>query len=154
MSVAVSECCLFVSHNCSNRVCRRVTPLGIRSGKKVLIVGGAGFIGSHLADELLAHGHHVRALDNLDSQVHGYNASRPSYLNRDVELIVGDVRDCMLTERALQGIDVVYHLAAAVGVGQSMLRLLATVRSILWVLLYSSRKSSRTRWNASSLHRA
>jgi dTDP-L-rhamnose 4-epimerase len=89
-------------------------------GKNVLIVGGAGFIGSHLADELLAHDHYVRALDNLDPQVHGPNASRPSYLNSDVELIVGDVRDCMLAERALQGIDVVYHLAAAVGVGQSM----------------------------------
>jgi dTDP-L-rhamnose 4-epimerase len=73
-----------------------------------------------LADELLARGHHVRALDNLDPQVHGGNALRPEYLNSQVELIVGDVRDCAQTERALRGIEVVYHLAAAVGVGQSM----------------------------------
>jgi len=89
-------------------------------GKKVLIVGGAGFIGSHLADELLAHGHHVRVLDNLDPQVHGDDAIRPDYLSDEVELLVGDVRDAVMVERALQRIDVVYHLAAAVGVGQSM----------------------------------
>ena len=57
-----------------------------------LITGGAGFIGSHLADRLLAEGHEVRALDNLDPQVHG-NGQRPLYLNAAVELQVGDVRD-------------------------------------------------------------
>jgi dTDP-L-rhamnose 4-epimerase len=86
----------------------------------ILITGGAGFIGSHLADELLLRGHRVRALDNLSEQVHGSNASRPSYLDPDVELIVGDVRDADAVRRALEGIDAVYHLAAAVGVGQSM----------------------------------
>jgi len=86
----------------------------------ILITGGAGFIGSHLADELLSHGHRVRALDCLVPQVHGPDAIRPSYLSRDVELIRGDVRDAHTVRRALVGVDAVYHFAAAVGVGQSM----------------------------------
>ena len=88
--------------------------------KKILITGGAGFIGSHLADELLNKGYKVRALDNLSEQVHGKNASRPEYLNPDVELQIGDVRDKAAVEKALDGIDAVIHLAAMVGVGQSM----------------------------------
>src|SRR4051812_46143517 len=88
--------------------------------KRILITGGAGFIGSHLADELLRNGYTVKALDNLSPQVHGPNPSRPDYLNPEVELIVGDVRDKPTVVRALEGIDAVYHLAAAVGVGQSM----------------------------------
>lgn len=87
--------------------------------KKVLITGGAGFIGSHLADELLAHGHTVRALDNLTPRVH-HEGGRPSYLDPQVELIVGDVRDGALVERALEGVDVVFHFAAAVGAGESV----------------------------------
>jgi dTDP-L-rhamnose 4-epimerase len=87
---------------------------------RILITGGAGFIGSHLADLLLQRGHHVRALDNLSPQVHGADAVRPAYLDRDVELIVGDVRDGAAVRRALAGIDAVYHFASAVGVGQSM----------------------------------
>src|ERR671933_1904781 len=86
---------------------------------KVLITGGAGFIGSHLADRLLADGHAVRALDNLDPQVHG-DGARPEYLADDVELVVGDVRDHDAVGRALEGVDAVVHFAAAVGVGQSM----------------------------------
>jgi dTDP-L-rhamnose 4-epimerase len=86
----------------------------------VLITGGAGFIGSHLADELLRCGYRVRALDNLDPQVHGAAQQRPAYLNADVELVVGDVRDPDAVASALDGIDAVYHFAAAVGVGQSM----------------------------------
>src|SRR3954465_2627 len=88
--------------------------------KHILITGGAGFIGSHLADALLSRGHRVRALDNLSPQVHGADAERPAYLDQEVELIRGDVRDATIVARALDGIDVVYHLAAAVGVGQSM----------------------------------
>src|SRR5262244_872133 len=86
---------------------------------RVLITGGAGFIGSHLADRLLAEGHEVRALDSLDAQVHG-NSARPDYLDPAVELQVGDVRVHADVSRALDGIDAVYHFAAAVGVGQSM----------------------------------
>jgi dTDP-L-rhamnose 4-epimerase len=88
--------------------------------RSILITGGAGFIGSHLADELLRGGYRVRALDSLSEQVHGPGAARPSYLNPDVELLVGDVRDADAVRRALRGVDAVYHLAAAVGVGQSM----------------------------------
>jgi len=86
----------------------------------ILITGGAGFIGSHLADALLRDGHAVRALDNLSPQVHGASAERPAYLDDDVELVRGDVRDRSTVRRALDGIDAVYHFAAAVGVGQSM----------------------------------
>ena len=86
----------------------------------ILITGGAGFIGSHLADELLSHGHRVRVLDSLSEQVHGPDADRPPYLHADIELLRGDVRDPAAISRALTGIDAVYHLAAAVGVGQSM----------------------------------
>ena len=87
---------------------------------RVLITGGAGFIGSHLADELLEHGYQVRALDNLSEQVHGPGAERPGYLHPDVELIRGDVRDRAAVDRALAGVDAVFHFAAMVGVGQSM----------------------------------
>ena len=85
----------------------------------VLITGGAGFIGSHLADELLGRGHRVRALDSLISQVHG-EGRRPDYLAADVELVCSDVRDSDVLGRALDGVDSVVHLAARVGVGQSM----------------------------------
>ena len=86
----------------------------------VLITGGAGFIGSHLADGLLHDGHRVRVLDNLAPQVHGPGRRRPEHLDPDVELVVGDVRDAEAVRRALDGVDAVVHLAALVGVGQSM----------------------------------
>lgn len=89
------------------------------TSQKVLITGGAGFIGSHLADELLAQGYAVRALDNLAPQVHG-ETQRPSYLSSEVELVRGDVTDARAVRRALQGVDAVFHFAALVGVGQSM----------------------------------
>src|SRR5713101_5917918 len=86
---------------------------------RVLVTGGAGFIGSHLADRLLRGGHAVRALDNLDAQVHP-GGGRPEYLDAEVELVAADVRDHDAVRRALNGIDAVVHFAAAVGVGQSM----------------------------------
>lgn len=89
-------------------------------GRHVLITGGAGFIGSHVADALLADGHRVRVLDSLSPQVHGDERLPPEYLSPDVELVVGDVRDGRAVQDALAGIDVVYHFAAMVGVGQSM----------------------------------
>ena len=85
---------------------------------RVLITGGAGFIGSHLADELLAAGYSVRALDVLVDQVH--EGDRPEYLSPDVELIPGDVRSEDVVRGALESVDAVVHLAARVGVGQSM----------------------------------
>ncbi|RJP76928.1 MAG: SDR family NAD(P)-dependent oxidoreductase [Candidatus Zixiibacteriota bacterium] len=86
----------------------------------ILITGGAGFIGSHLADELLSSGYRVRVLDNLTEQVHGPQQQPPDYLSSDVELIIGDVRDPEAVELALEGVDAVFHFAAMVGVGQSM----------------------------------
>jgi dTDP-L-rhamnose 4-epimerase len=86
----------------------------------VLITGGAGFIGSHLADELLANGYRVRVLDTLSAQVHGEGTRRPDYIDERVELMLGDVADREALTRALRGVDAVYHFAAAVGVGQSM----------------------------------
>jgi dTDP-L-rhamnose 4-epimerase len=86
----------------------------------VLITGGAGFVGSHLADELLLHGYRVRVLDNLDAQVHGAEGEWPEYLDQEVELLRGDVRDAKAVRNALRGVDAVFHFAAAVGVGQSM----------------------------------
>ena len=87
---------------------------------QILITGGAGFIGSHLADELIARGHRVRALDSLTPQVHGRGSARPSYLHPGVELLRGDVCDPAAVRAALERVDAVYHFAAAVGVGQSM----------------------------------
>jgi dTDP-L-rhamnose 4-epimerase len=86
----------------------------------ILITGGAGFIGSHTTDALLEKGHSVRVFDNLDSQVHGENPEIPDYLHPEVEFVRGDVRDREELKKAIAGMDVVYHLAAAVGVGQSM----------------------------------
>ena len=88
--------------------------------EKVLVTGGAGFIGRQVCRELLARGHAVRALDALIEQVHGRAPEAPRGLDRQVELIVGDIRDAHLLERALDGVDSVVHLAAEVGVGQSM----------------------------------
>lgn len=88
--------------------------------KTILITGGAGFVGSHVADELLRCGYRVRVLDNLSPQVHGGSKVRPNYLASDVELQQGDVTDPRAIWRALDGVDAVLHLAATVGVGQSM----------------------------------
>ena len=90
------------------------------AAKRVLITGGGGFVGSHLADELLAHGYEVRLLDNFTPQVHGQNGQRPAYLPADAEIVAGDVRDAKTVRLALDGVSAVYHFAAAVGVGQSM----------------------------------
>lgn len=90
---------------------------------QILVTGGAGFIGSHLCEELLQHGYRVRVLDNLSTQVHGPARKSPSYLNADVELIVDDIRNGDAVRRVLQGVDAVFHFVAMVGVGQSMYEL-------------------------------
>ena len=88
--------------------------------KHILITGGAGFIGAHLADELLQKGYQVTVYDNLLDQVHGADCQRPSYLPEGASLWVGDVRSRKELRQALKGVDAVYHFAARVGVGQSM----------------------------------
>ena len=85
---------------------------------RVLVTGGAGFIGSFVCERLLALGHAVRALDNLDPQVHPVG-ERPQ-VPPGVEFLQDDLRDRAVCRRALEGIDVVVHAAAAVGVAQSM----------------------------------
>lgn len=89
--------------------------------KKILITGGAGFVGSHTADQLLKQGYEVRVYDSLSEQVHGRDF--PSYLSKDVEFIRGDMRNLAHLTRVVRDVDVIYHLAAAVGVGQSMYRI-------------------------------
>jgi dTDP-L-rhamnose 4-epimerase len=96
---------------------------------RVLITGGAGFIGSHVTDALIAAGYQVRLLDCLSPQVHGSQQQRPSYLHPDAELLVGDVTDPIAVERALRGVDMVLHLASSVGVGQSMYDIETYVRT-------------------------
>jgi dTDP-L-rhamnose 4-epimerase len=85
----------------------------------VLVTGGAGFIGRTVTRELLKRGNQVRVLDSLVEQVHR-GRERPEDLPSDAELIVTDVRDKDAVSRALEGADSVIHLAAEVGVGQSM----------------------------------
>ncbi len=89
-----------------------------RQSKQILITGGAGFVGSHLADGLLLAGHRVRVLDDLTPQVH--RNGPPDYLSPQVDLVVGDVRDPNRLRDVLAGVDVIFHFAATVGVGQSM----------------------------------
>ncbi len=86
--------------------------------KRVLVTGGAGFIGSHMVDGLLRQGHEVRVFDNLTPQVHP--GGLPDYLAGDFEFIRGDMRDPDRLREAVRNVDVIFHLAAAVGVGQSM----------------------------------
>jgi dTDP-L-rhamnose 4-epimerase len=92
---------------------------------RILVTGGAGFIGSHVVDKLVEHGHDIVVLDNLDAQVHGAGTTLPinieeHVLARRLEFIHGDVRDASIVAKALPGVERIVHLAAAVGVGQSM----------------------------------
>jgi dTDP-L-rhamnose 4-epimerase len=86
---------------------------------KILVTGGAGFIGSYTVDLLVAEGYQVRILDNLEPQVHP-SGELPEYFNRSVEFIKGDTKDRKTLIKALEDMDAVIHLAAALGVGQSM----------------------------------
>lgn len=106
----------------------------------VLVTGGAGFIGSHVTGALLVRGHHVIVLDALVPQVHGAGET-PRYLAPEVEFIRGDVRDANAWRHALERADAVIHLAAEVGVGQSMYEITRYVdtntrgTALLWEIL-------------------
>lgn len=110
---------------------------------KILVTGGVGFIGSFLADELINRGFHVRILDNLEEQVHG--GQKPKYLNKKAEFIKGDVRNSKDLEKAIKEVDAIFHLASAVGVGQSNYQIKKYVDSNvggtgnLWDLLINSK---------------
>ena len=86
----------------------------------VLVTGGAGFIGSHVANSLAEGGWRVRVIDSLAEQVHGAEPGFPPHLHPEVERVEGDIRDRNALRGALAGVTHVCHLAAAVGVGQSM----------------------------------
>ncbi len=85
---------------------------------KILVTGGAGFIGSHLVDKLILDGHDVIVLDNLVPQVH--LGKKPEHLNPKAEYVFGDIRDKKNLAKSLEGVEIVFHEAAEVGVGQSM----------------------------------
>ena len=85
---------------------------------KILVTGGCGFIGSHTVDKLIELGHDVKVLDNLEEQVH--QGGKPDYLNPKAEYIFDDIRDKDAVRKAIGDMDIIFHLAAAVGVGQSM----------------------------------
>ncbi len=84
----------------------------------VLVTGGAGFIGSHLVDELINLGHRVTIIDNLDPQVHP-NRQKPKYLNTGAAFVQADIRDPGVLESAIRRASVIFHLAASTAVGQS-----------------------------------
>ncbi|MEK6916964.1 MAG: SDR family NAD(P)-dependent oxidoreductase [Nanoarchaeota archaeon] len=86
--------------------------------KKILVTGGAGFIGSFLVDELISKGHEVTILDSLERQVH--QGKLPGYLNKNAKFVKGDIRDYDTVKKLIMDSDVVFNLAARVGVGQSM----------------------------------
>jgi dTDP-L-rhamnose 4-epimerase len=90
----------------------------IKSIEKILVTGGAGFIGSHTVDLLIKHGYQAIVLDNLEPQVHG--ETKPDYINRDATFIQHDIGDKNFLSKIVSEVDAIIHLAALVGVGQSM----------------------------------
>ena len=85
---------------------------------KILVTGGAGFIGSHTVDLLIKHGYQVTIIDNLEPQVHG--KQKPDYINKDADFIQHDIQDRNFLSEVISEVDAIIHLAALVGVGQSM----------------------------------
>ncbi len=87
---------------------------------KILVTGGAGFIGSHLVDELILKGHEVIVYDNLEPQTHGSEQKIPEYLNKNIKFARADIRDKQSLGSIIAEVDAIYHLAAMLGIGQSM----------------------------------
>ncbi len=92
----------------------------------ILVTGGAGFIGSFLVDSLVGKGENVRIYDNLEPQVH--LGKEPRYLNKEAEFIRANICDKEKLDKALKSIDIVFHEAAMVGVGQSMYEVIKYTR--------------------------
>lgn len=117
----------------------------MKPAKKVLITGGAGFIGSHTVDALVEAGYEVTVYDNLCPQVHGLHQEKPRHLNPHAEFVLGDVCDRDLLRRVMKDKDLVIHDAAEVGVGQSMYEIERYVTTnvrgtaVLWDILANER---------------
>src|SRR5207302_3822716 len=90
---------------------------GLTMSKRILVTGGAGFIGSFLVDELVRRGHAVTVFDNLEPQVH--QGQRPDYLNPGARYVWGNVLDYEALKEVVLPAEVIFHEAALVGVGQS-----------------------------------
>ena len=84
---------------------------------KILVTGGAGFIGSFLVDSLVNAGHDVVIVDSLEPQVH--NGKAPEYLNKKAKFMQGNVKDRKFMLKAMEGVEFIYHHASVVGIGQS-----------------------------------
>lgn len=114
--------------------------------QKILVTGGAGFIGSHLVDKLIEEGHKVTIIDKLDPQVHPVG-NPPKYLNKEAEFIKADILQENILKKALCGVDIIYHLAASTGVGQSMYEVKNYVNNniqataVLWDVLINIKHS-------------
>ncbi len=98
---------------------------------KILVTGGAGFLGSHITDALIQRGHSVRVYDNLTPQVHTQRQI-PEYLNKEAEFIESDIRDRDALAKAMKDVEIIFHEASAVGVGQSMYQIHNYTMSTLW----------------------
>lgn len=124
---------------------------------KILVTGGAGFIGSHLVDALLEEGHQVRILDNLDPQVHGKEQKIPEYLNKEAEFIFGDICNRDEVKKAIKDVEIIFHQASVVGVGQSMYEVQRYIHTntfgtaVLWDVLINEPNKVRKLLVASSM---
>ncbi|MBN1804550.1 MAG: NAD-dependent epimerase/dehydratase family protein [Sedimentisphaerales bacterium] len=97
-------------------------------GKHILVSGGAGFVGSHLVDELVRLGHFVTIIDNLDPQVHPHS-KKPGYLNSDADFIKADIQNYDVLKTAISQVDIIFHFASSTAVGQSAKQIKKYIRN-------------------------